>query len=231
MIPWIAAGISAAAGLLVSPFLARAVRAEAPDLRIHPAVVSAVTALALGVVALAVASDPRAWGAAESPVAALAVILAFQWFAAAGVVLVAVDAATHRLPNRIVLPGYGVVAVLLTVAAVATASADALLRAAVAGAALFAFFAVVRSIGSGGMGGGDVKLAGLLGALLGWLGVGAVAAGVLAMFVGAGLFGLALMAVGRAGRRTALSFGPWMIGGAWAGTVLGGVLGDVSAPL
>lgn len=231
MIPWIAAGLSAAAGLALGPFLTRAVRAEAPAVRLHPAVVPALAALLLGAVALAVTSAPAAWGAGQRPVAVLSVLLAFQWGAASGLVLTIVDAATHRLPNRMVLPGSAVVALLLAAAAVAGDAPDALLRAAVAGVALFGFFVLVRSIGSGGMGGGDVKLAGMLGALLGWLGVSTVVTGVLAMFLGAGLFGLVLMGTGRAGRRTALPFGPWMIGGTWAAIVLDAALGDASAPL
>ena len=230
MIPWIAAGVSAAAGLALGPFLAQAVRAEVPTVRVPPAWLAALTALLFGAVALAVTSQPEAWGAGDTPVAALAVMLAFQWAAAWGLLLAVVDAVTHRLPNRIVLPGYAVVAFLLAAATVAAGAADALLRAAAAGAALFGFFAVVRALGPGGMGGGDVKLAGVLGALLGWLGVSTLVTGVLAMFLGAGLFGIVLMSTGRAGRRTALPFGPWMIGGTWAAIALGAVFGDASVP-
>jgi leader peptidase (prepilin peptidase)/N-methyltransferase len=64
------------------------------------------------------------------------------------------------------------------------------------------------------MGFGDVKLAGVLGLYLGWLGWAPLAVGTLAAFLLGGIVGVALMAGGRAGRKTALPFGPSMLAGA-----------------
>ena len=91
---------------------------------------------------------------------------------------------------------------------------------------LYCFYLALRLLRPGGMGGGDVKLAGVLGLYLGWLGWGSLAVGAFAAFFFGGVFGLALMAFGRAGRRTAIPFGPWMIAGAWAGILAGGPLSE-----
>ena len=64
------------------------------------------------------------------------------------------------------------------------------------------------------MGFGDVKLAGLLGLYLGWLGWIELAVGAFAAFLFGGLVGLALLVTGRAGRKSHLPFGPFMLVGA-----------------
>jgi len=150
-----------------------------------------------------------------------AVLLAFLYLAAISIALALIDLDTHRLPNSIVLPGYGVLAVLFAVACLLGAPWEPLLRAAIGGAALFAFYFLLRIVRPGGMGGGDVKLAGVLGMALGWIGWGAVIVGAFAAFVLGGVFGIALMAMRRATRKTAVPFGPWMIAGAWIGIFTG----------
>ena len=61
------------------------------------------------------------------------------------------------------------------------------------------------------MGFGDVKLAGVLGLAAGWLGWGSWAVALFLGFFLGGLFGLALVARGRGGRKTAVPFGPFML--------------------
>ncbi|MGH3837930.1 MAG: prepilin peptidase [Pseudonocardiaceae bacterium] len=83
----------------------------------------------------------------------------------AGVLLGATDVVVRRLPDALTLPAYPVVAVLLVVAAAGIGDADLLVRA-LGGALLWAGgYATVRLIAPGALGGGDVKLAGSLGAL------------------------------------------------------------------
>ncbi len=83
----------------------------------------------------------------------------------AGVLLGAADVAVRRLPDAFTMPAYPVVAVLLGVAATGVGDADLLVRA-LGGAMLWAGgYAAVRLIAPGALGGGDVKLAGSLGAL------------------------------------------------------------------
>lgn len=152
--------------------------------------------------------------------------LAYAYFAVISVVLTVIDLRVRRLPNAIVLPSYLVVLALFTVACLVGMSWDALLRAVIAGAALFVFYLVLRLIRPAGMGGGDVKLAGVIGMLLGWLGWGSFAVGAFAAFLLGGLFGLALVLTRRGGRKTSIPFGPWMIAGAWVGILTGQRLAD-----
>ncbi len=158
---------------------------------------------------------------APSLAAGVVVLLAFWWFAGSTVALALIDLDTRRLPNAIVLPGYAVGISLLTVACLLGADWWALVRAGIGMAALFAVYAVLWLIRHGAMGAGDVKLAGLVGLHLGWLGWGPLAVGAVAAFILGGLFGIGLLASRRAGRKTAIAFGPWMIAGAWTGVLAG----------
>lgn len=153
------------------------------------------------------------------------VVLAFLYFVAISIALTLIDLDTRRLPNSIVLPGYVVTGALLTLAALLSGEWAALLRAAVGMVALYAFYALLRLVRPGGMGGGDVKLAGLIGIYLGWLGWGALLVGAFGAFVYGGVFGILLMLMRRAGRKTAIPFGPWMILGAWTGVFAGEAVG------
>jgi leader peptidase (prepilin peptidase)/N-methyltransferase len=71
------------------------------------------------------------------------------------------------------------------------------------------------------MGFGDVKLAPVLGVTLGWVGVGAAAVGLFAAFLVGGVVGVALMIARRAGRRSHLAFGPYLLLGALLGLLVG----------
>lgn len=150
-----------------------------------------------------------------------AILLAYLVLAAGGVVLALVDLDTHRLPDALVLPGYAVLPALLTAAVLLGAPLEALARAACGGAAVFSFYALLRAIRPGAMGGGDVKLSGVLGIALGFAGWNALIVGAVAAFVLGGAVGIALLAVRRAHLQTALPFGPWMILGAWIGLFAG----------
>jgi leader peptidase (prepilin peptidase)/N-methyltransferase len=154
------------------------------------------------------------------------VLVAFLYFAAISIVLTLIDLDTRRLPNTIVLPSYLVAGILFTAAATFTNDWVALLRAAIGMAILYAFYFLLRVIRPGGMGGGDVKLAGVVGMYLGWLGWGALVIGSFAAFLLGGVFGIALMAFRRAGRKTAIPFGPWMLAGAWVGIFFGQMIAN-----
>ena len=153
------------------------------------------------------------------------VIAAYLYFAAVSIALVLIDIDTHRLPNAIVLPSYVVAAALLAVAALLGGDWAALLRAGLGMAILYAFYFVIRLIRPRGMGGGDVKLAGVIGIYLGWIGWSALAVGAFAAFLFGGIVGLALIAARRAGRKTAIPFGPYMLIGAWTGVIAGEAIG------
>jgi leader peptidase (prepilin peptidase)/N-methyltransferase len=154
---------------------------------------------------------------------------AFLVLAAAGVWLTVVDLRTRRLPDRVVLPALGSGVVLLAGAALAGHDLPALGRAAAGAALAFAGFLVLALLAPAGLGMGDVKLAALLGLLLGWLGWPAVWWGAVAGFVVQALVSVVLLAARRVDRRGELPFGPAMLAGAavtvgLANVLLGGAL-------
>lgn len=146
---------------------------------------------------------------------------AFLYLAAIGIVLTLIDLDVKRLPGRIVLPAYPVVAVLLTVAAWAQDDWEALLRAGIGGAALWLFYLALVYLYPPGMGWGDVKLAGVLGAALGWVGWGALAVGAFGAFVLGGVLSIILLSMRAVTRKSGIPFGPWMILGAAVGVAAG----------
>jgi leader peptidase (prepilin peptidase)/N-methyltransferase len=144
----------------------------------------------------------------------LSALPAYLYFAAIGVALTVIDLQVRRLPNAIVLPSYPVVAVLLAVSAAVEGNWWAFVRALLGGAALFAFFYALAYFYPAGMGFGDVKLAGIVGGALAYLSWSALVIGAFAGFLIGAVVGLTLMAIKRAGRKTAIPFGPSMIAGA-----------------
>jgi leader peptidase (prepilin peptidase)/N-methyltransferase len=148
-------------------------------------------------------------------------LIAFLYFAGISVALAGIDLDTHKLPNSIVLPAYAVVAVLLAAASIVLGDYGALLRAGIGAVVLFAAYLVMALVYPGGMGFGDVKLAGVIGMLLGYLGWGALVVGGFSAFLLGGVFGIALLVARRANRKSGIPFGPWMLAGAWLGIFIG----------
>jgi leader peptidase (prepilin peptidase)/N-methyltransferase len=88
-------------------------------------------------------------------------------------------------------------------------------RGLLGGMALAVVYLVLALLGGGtGLGLGDVKLAPSLGVLLAFHGWSEVVLATVLAFVTAAVFGLVLLALRRAGRRSTLAFGPHMIGSA-----------------
>jgi leader peptidase (prepilin peptidase)/N-methyltransferase len=153
---------------------------------------------------------------------------AYLFLAAVLAALSVIDLKSRRLPDAIVLPAYPVLAALLALASWHGAGWGALGRGAVAAAVMAAAYLVLWLAVPGGLGLGDVKLAGLLGLGLGWLGWGQLAVGALAAFALGALAGAVAVAVRRlrrrgGGGRTTIAFGPWMCLGGLVGAVWGGV--------
>ncbi|HEY3248941.1 MAG TPA: prepilin peptidase [bacterium] len=111
----------------------------------------------------------------------------------------------HRLvPNAITYPG---IVIGLILAGAAGRLVDALLTGAGAGA----FFFAVAVVSRGGMGGGDVKLAAMLGVFLGWPDA---AVAILLAFIGGAAVGVGLIAARLRTRKDAIPFGPALAAGA-----------------
>lgn len=141
----------------------------------------------------------------------LSALPAYLYFASIGVALTMIDTDTHRLPNVIVLPSYPVLALLLTLATVVRDEPSALLRAAIGGVALYSFYFMTHLAYPRGMGFGDVKLAGLIGAMLGYVSYSTLLIGAFLAFALGSVVSVALLASGRASRKSHLPFGPYMI--------------------
>lgn len=138
-----------------------------------------------------------------------------------GVLLALVDLRVHRLPDVLTLPLAAATAVLLGAAALLPAAAGSWPTALLGGLALGAGYFLLFRINPSGLGLGDVKLAPALGAALGWYGWPVLVTGAFAgLLYGAG-YGLVLMVLRRAGRRSVMPLGPFMIGGAYTGLLLG----------
>lgn len=152
---------------------------------------------------------------------------AFLYLGAIGVALALIDLDVKRLPNAIVLPSYLVSAALLGVAAFAQHDAGAYVRALLGMAALFGFYFLLVFIYPAGMGFGDVKLAGVLGLYLGWLGWAEVITGGFLGFLFGGVVGVGLMMLRKAGRKSQIPFGPFMLAGALGAILAGGALADL----
>ncbi len=149
------------------------------------------------------------------------VLPAFLYLAAVGLALAIIDLDCKRLPNVLTLPSYPVAAVLLGAATLLGSASGDLVRALLGGAAMYAVYFALCFAYPAGMGFGDVKLSGVLGLYLGWLGWGAWSVGLFLGFLLGGLFGVALIAARRGGRKTALPFGPFMLGGALVAVLVG----------
>ncbi|MBC7305768.1 MAG: prepilin peptidase [Dietzia sp.] len=144
-------------------------------------------------------------------------LVAFAALAVACGLLIAIDLAVFRLPDAIVGPLYPVLFAGLAVSAWLTDDWAGLGRAAAATVALLGFYFVLALINPSGLGLGDVKLSGALGALLGWLGWPAVLAGTLAAFALNAVVALVLLASRRVTAKSGIAFGPAMILGAVLG--------------
>ena len=134
--------------------------------------------------------------------------------AAYGVFLVGIaayDIRHHRIPNVAVYPA------ILAALAFAFVRPDGPWWSFV-GAGLFGAIGLGIVAALGGMGFGDVKLAGLIGLMTGWPFV--LGALFVAVAAGAVVGGL-LIATGRIGRRQPIAFGPALAGGAIVGLVAG----------
>ncbi|MGC3004768.1 prepilin peptidase, partial [Streptomyces sp. G35A] len=138
-----------------------------------------------------------------------------------GVLLAVVDLRVRRLPDPLTLPFAGAALVLLGLVALVPEHAGEWTTALLGALALGAGYFVLFLINPNGMGFGDVKLALGAGAVLGWYGWPTVMLGTFAGFLSGALYGGALVVARRAGRKTAIPFGPFLIAGAFAGLLIG----------
>jgi leader peptidase (prepilin peptidase) / N-methyltransferase len=143
--------------------------------------------------------------------AALPAYLLFGWLA---VCLMWIDLDVHRLPDGLVLPAYPALLALVGAATLGIGAWRPLVTALIGMAALFVLYFVMAFISPASLGFGDVKLSGLIGLVLGWLGLDVALLGVLAGFVAGGVIAVVLLVAQRAGLKSYIAFGPAMLVGA-----------------
>ncbi len=147
---------------------------------------------------------------------------AYCVLAAGMVVAAATDIDHYRIPKRIVYATLSVGAPLLVLASADGSRWHQLTTAVLGGAIAFALFACLHLVSPKGMGFGDVRLAGLAGVFLGWLGPAQVAIGLFLAFLIGSLTGLVLVLFWRWSPRSKLPFAPFLA----AGTLLAVLFGD-----
>jgi leader peptidase (prepilin peptidase)/N-methyltransferase len=146
---------------------------------------------------------------------------ALLYLGALGLALALIDLEHHRLPFVLTVPAIPITAALLAIPGFRDGWSP--LGSALGCLAIWGGFIGLLWAGTGGrgMGFGDVVLAPTLGLMLGWIGWGAGVVGLFASFASGALIGILLIAVGRADRKSAVPFGPFLILGAAIGLVCG----------
>ncbi|MFE9608331.1 prepilin peptidase [Streptomyces sp. NPDC006012] len=139
-----------------------------------------------------------------------------------GVLLAVVDFRVQRLPDPLTLPLAAAALGLLALAAAVPEHAGDWLTALYGALALGGGYFVLFLVNPGGMGFGDVKLALGAGAALGWYGWPTLLLGTFAGFLSGALYAGGLVVARRAGRKSAIAFGPFLIAGAYVGLLIGG---------
>ena len=182
------------------------------------------TGLFFFVVSLPLAAQLAAVQSSVNTIASSLSLAAFLYLAAISIALSFIDIEHHRLPNSIVLPAYAVGGILLATSCILVGDYAALLRAGIGLAAMGLGYLALSLLWKGGMGRGDVKLAGVLGLYLGFSGWGSLAVGAISAFFLGGIFGVVLILLHKTTRKSGIPFGPWMVLGAWVGILFGNLI-------
>jgi leader peptidase (prepilin peptidase)/N-methyltransferase len=145
-----------------------------------------------------------------------------QAILAAGLVVLAfIDLDHMLLPRKIVYVTLTLVAVALVAGAASGSQWHRLAVAAICGIVPWFLFFAINFIQPKALGFGDVRLALLIGFGLGWLGAAYAFLGfILASVLGA-IVGVAMIAMGKAGRRTPIPFGTFLAAGAVLSALVG----------
>ena len=130
-----------------------------------------------------------------------------------GVPLTVIDITLHRLPDLLTAPLFLASAIVILLDAFVGHHFDRLIPSLVGALALPAFYIALMIISRGGMGMGDVKLSAGIGLVSGFFGVHIVLVSSFAAYILGSVIGIGLMLAGKAGRKTAIPFGPFMLVG------------------
>jgi leader peptidase (prepilin peptidase) / N-methyltransferase len=174
-----------------------------------------------GELALSAVVTGAAFGLLAARLGAVPVLAAYCALACGLVAASAVDLRIGLVPRSILYPTFAATAVGLAAASAVDSHWRLLADSAIGGAAAFGAFFALWWVFPRGIGFGDVRLAGVIGAALGWIGFGEIYVGFVAAFVVGTVVGLAVMAATGTGRKTRFAFGPWLSVGAAFGIMWG----------
>jgi leader peptidase (prepilin peptidase)/N-methyltransferase len=138
-------------------------------------------------------------------------LLPFSVLAAVGVVLSLIDVIEQRLPSMIIYITTVVVGLMFAAATILQSRESDLLRAFTGMATLIAIYLAIAMLSHGGLGAGDLKLGGLLGLALGWLGWPALVTATFLGWFAAAVAWLVLRAARRRARDSLLPMGPFLL--------------------
>lgn len=147
-------------------------------------------------------------------------ILPFVVFLSA---MTVIDLRELRIPDKLTGPAALATVPLLALSLLSDWDDVSIVRALLGALAMGGFYFVLFFIAPGGMGFGDVKLAPIIGAQLGFFGWIPLVRGLLAAYLIVGPVAIVLLLLRRAGRKTGFPFGPFMAAGAVVALVLEGL--------
>lgn len=132
-----------------------------------------------------------------------------------------IDLEHMLLPRKVVYATLALVGAIFVAGAATGGQWHRLLVAGISAAVPWALFFVVNWVAPRALGFGDVRLALLMGFGLGWLGAAYAFLGFLAASILGSVVGVALIAAGKAGRRTPVPFGTFLAAGALTAVLVG----------
>lgn len=164
------------------------------------------------------------YGMNLSLVPGLLATIGLCFFVFIGVVLSIIDAKTQTLPTRTIAVGLSVVVPFLTAASSLAGNSEQIRWMLIGSFATAAFYGLIWLIRPDALGFGDVRLALLTGAALGWVSFGSVIAGILlTYFIMSAVF-VPLMLLGKVTNKTVVPMGPWIILGSTLSIFFGDIL-------
>jgi prepilin signal peptidase PulO-like enzyme (type II secretory pathway) len=162
------------------------------------------------------------WAAAAHRFGSHLVVTPFLVFLALAVAVSVTDLSHRLVPRQLLYGGLALIVPLLVVVSAVDHSWSDFGTAAIGGAAAFAVFFTIWFVVPRGMGFGDVRLSGVIGVTVGYLGLVHVYVAFLSGFVLGLVFGLVLMVGSSEGRKTRIPFAPALCAGAVIAIFWGG---------
>lgn len=156
--------------------------------------------------------------------AGLLATIGLCFFVFIGVLLSIIDAKTKTLPTRTIAVGITVVVPFLTAASLLAGNSEQIRWMLIGSFATFIFYGLIWLVNPFAIGFGDVRLALLTGAALGWVSFGSVIVGVLLTYFIMSAAFLPLMILGKVDKKTVVPMGPWIILGSTLSIFFGDIL-------